>query len=306
MVTSVNVSAALAEDILRLRPALAPVRGALEGFLDACSSSNAEPFPDALAVARRRATVRDWAEGPVAWNARARDQLTLLERLQPTPASRLALLDVFAADFSDRIFTGLEASEAVFPGHLILKGATLHGACRLDGATVIGAFVASGATFEHELTADETRFAGPVALDRIEVARAARFSRAAFSSDVVLDGSLFGRELWMRGACLGGAFRMCRALLQRDASLGCSYAGPARFDGTHFADAVSFERAVFRDALSLEGCVFGGRVFLDDIDIGGPVSSIGATFSREVRPSADLLRKGSTVRDLIARVQAGL
>ena len=303
MLTSFRRAAALAAEVSGLEPHFAAEIGALEHWLEACSETPPQ-LPPVLIAARKAATASAWSIGVSQWNRVADGRLALLRQVQRDRPLVLALLELFAADFSNSALpSGLDAAGATFPGHLILVRARLGGPLRLDGARCMASVFAGGMTTEHELTADQAQFTGPARFDEMRVARAARFAFATFMSEASFDGSVFQRELWMRHARFGGAFRMSRADARHDASFGCHFAGPASFDGTRFADTVSFESATFEGPLSLNGCRFDGLVLVEGMRALNDVCGVGAVFNGGVRPPIDLLRRGLTVRDLTASLR---
>ena len=303
MLKAFSGAAALAAEFARLLPCFAGEIGAVEHWI-ATGTTASRTLPPTLLGARRAATAEEWSHGVARWNRGATERLALLRRLPPDPTLVLACLDLLAADFGDQRWPrGLDASGAIFPGHLVLERATLDGPLRLDAAQCLASVRAGGAAIAGDLTAEEARFTGPAQFDGVRVGRASRFPRATFQSDATFDGAVVERELWMRGARFGGAFRMVEADLRHDASLGCVYAGPARFDRTRFADTVSFENAIFNGSVSCNGCRFDGVVLLEGVEVLADASSIGAAFNGGARPSADPLRKGRMPRDLTMAVQ---
>lgn len=295
-------AARLVRDVLALEPLFASEAEALAVFLDRDDAA-AEPMGQGLLAARRRATATGWAEGLRRWNSGAARRLALMQERQNDRRRLSALMDLFTADFGDRVLQGdLDASGAIFPGHLVLTGATLRGSLRLDEAELTGGLHATGLV-ANEVLGEHARFAGPVWLDEVRVARSVRFSFSDFADEVDLDGLRVGRELWLRHAVFQKHVRMRAADIHRDASLGCSYAGPVDLGRTRFRDTVSFEGAVFAQTLDLEACAFEGRVFLNGLSIPGAASMRETRFGGDVRPSLDPLRGRVGPNEMLDRLR---
>lgn len=309
MFTAIDSGAAFGQEIARLEPQYADVIGEIARLVDRAQSAAEAELPVPLVGLRRVATLRNWQERLPAWNRRATDRIAFLRRLGNEPGLVRLAQRLLAADFGEAVLAaGLDASEAVFPGDLLLVRSELGGALRLDGAQVLARFDAAHGRFGHEMTAEQAQFVGPVSLAHATVARSARFGFSKFMSAVDLDGASFGKEVWLRHAEVAGDFTMRAAHLSRDAGLGaCTYGGDALFTGTRFDDTVSFEDAVFRETLTIDGCVFAARLRLAGVALGGGLSAANTRFGGEVIPPIDTLAKpAASARTLLAELQKKL
>jgi hypothetical protein len=299
MVTSLSRARALARLVIDAAPAYAAEEEALILLFE--TQSTVPTLSPALAVARRRMTDAHWSAGLATWNRIARDRLDLMRRTGTELAAVAALHEIFAADFSGRRFEeGLDAGGAVFPGHLILEGTAVLGTLRLDAIRATAEVRARGLRVTRDLTAEQALFIGPVRFDAAAIGGSFRLAWAEFAADADFDRITVGRDVWWRHARFSGALRMRAATIERDASLGCTYAGTVYFQGTRFQETVSLESARFDADLGLDTCRFDGQLLLEGISLRGSVSLAGTRFSGAVRPSLDVLgqaeRRGSAAR----------
>jgi hypothetical protein len=309
MFTSVKRSAVLAREVVRLEPRYAGEAEALAALFEHPERAATAALPDRIVAARRGATLRAWADGLPAWNARASERIGFLRQIGQDPHLVRLGQQLLAADFGGTTLAqGLDAAGAVFAGDLILERSVIGGALRLDGADVLARCDAADVRIGHEITAEQARFAGPVVLAGATIARSARFGYAAFMSDLILDRARIDKEMWLRHARIAGEIQMRGAHLRSDAGLGaCLYGKAASFDGTAFDDTVSFEGATFQDRLSLDGCVFGGRLRLAGLTLGAGLSVAGTRFRGEIIPPLDqIVASASTPREMLATLRKAL
>ena|GEM_PF-4501880 len=207
-----------------------------------------------------------WKKGNEFWLERSKKIIKFMSYYSGDAVS-IALLRFFCLiDFSKQKYSeNLDLSGTAFPGHVIIKNASIRGKLLLENTRFLGVFDAREIELDRELMAVSCQFLGPAWISGSRIRKSVRMEYSVFHDDFdAANCSLMG-GIWLRYAEFKGKADFSNCEFDHDSSLGaCEYRDEVNFFNSTFKDTVSFEGAVFHRNVSFHKVKFLKKVLIKE------------------------------------------
>jgi uncharacterized protein YjbI with pentapeptide repeats len=212
-----------------------------------------------LGVARRRAAIERWRQGPAVWQRWADEVRALRAEIAIDARAERFLAWLTFADFSYQVFP----QTVDFSGADLPAGASFAAAQFLCDAWFCGGRFGAGvdfrgAQFASDVFFEDCWFEGRIDFEDATFSGSAQFSSSRMLRSFSARKARFRADAWLRACQFFGPVDFAKARIAGEAGLGnCYFAQDVDFSEADFADNVGFEDSVFASQALFEHAAFG-------------------------------------------------